>query len=96
MPKEEEVSQAKKPEQHKELIPVGKAKSVLHEGKSTGKSTELIPQAMNQLQRLHHEQMEFLKKQIMTLIPIILEQVCTEKLPYEGIPFVTPTTSQLA
>ena len=91
MPKEQDVSQATKPEQHKELILAGKAKSVLNEGKSI----ELIPQAMDQLQRLHHEQMEFLKKQRITPIPIILEQIYTEKLPYKGIPFVTPTTSSL-
>ena len=39
--------------------------------------------------------MELLKKQRMTPIPIIFEQASTKKLPYEGIPFVTPKTSSL-
>ena len=85
------MSQANQSDQHKELIPAGKAKSVFHEGKSI----ELIPQSMDQLQKLHHEEMEFLKKQKMAPIPITLEQESTEKLPYEGIPFVTPITSSL-
>ena len=60
-----------------------------------GSQVELIPQVMGQLQGLHHEQLEFLKKQNITPIPIVMEQLSTGKLPFEGIPYVTPTTSSL-
>ena len=94
--KEEEVTQFKKPEpktseQPKELILAGKAKSVLNEGKST----DSLPQALDQLQGLHHAQLKFLENQNITLIPIVLEQLSTDKVPHEGIPYITPQTSSL-
>ena len=38
---------------------------------------------------------KFLETQKITPIPVVLEQLSIDGLPYEGIPFVTPQTSSM-
>ena len=99
--KDDEVSQFKKLEtkktepklskQQKELVIPGTPRSILHKGKSP----DAIPQTMDILQDLHHSQVQFLENQKITPIPMVLEQFSIDRLPYEGIPFVTPQIGSL-
>ena len=47
------------------------------------------------LQELHQSKLRLLESQEITPIPVMLQQLTTEGVPYEGIPYVIPQTSSL-
>ena len=98
--KEEEVSQVTKAEtktseskaiKQKEVVVFGARKSILQKGKST----EVKSKKFDMLKELHQLKVKMLESQDITPIPIMLQQLATEGVPYEGIPYVIPQTSSL-
>ena len=98
--KEEEVSQVKKTEtkkneskstKQKEVVVFGAGKSILQKGKSI----EAKSKTFDMLQELHQSKLRLLESQEITPIPVMLQQLASEGVPYEGIPYVIPQTNSL-
>ena len=60
-----------------------------------GKSIETKSKNFDMLQELHQSKLRLLKSQDITPIPVMLQQLATEGVPYEGIPYIIPQTSSL-